>query len=280
MNLPTVFPELDKLLKKMKVSSIPIIDTIDIKLVRDGVIVPSPSDYIIVDGIPTVKDRKVVLHLQDAWNYQSRYGSYPKYHVVNCTTLQDMQRRGEYDRYHATRRSSGNFLVKLSSSDELSPYKLKLCRNCLGELEQMYGLGVFPKDPAKFPLADWLESFDYEFDYSSPEWQERSKACRERAHWRCAACSIDLKDDPYFLHAHHKWGTIFNDSEDLVALCIGCHAEQPGDGHQLLRNYPAYRKFMEKYGSRPRPVIRTHQHQVFQQQAGYLTEVTEEDIPL
>ena len=94
-------------------------------------------------------------------------------------------------------------------------------------------------------MADWLEPF---FDYSSDEWKERSQTCREKANWTCQECGTNLKSDSHFLHAHHKWGTKYDDPEDLIALCIGCHAKQDGGGHRMLKYYPDYEEFMGKYG--------------------------------
>ena len=94
-------------------------------------------------------------------------------------------------------------------------------------------------------MADWLEPF---FDYSSEDWQRRSENCREEANWTCQECGINLKSNPRLLHAHHEWGTKFNNPQDLIALCIGCHAEQPRGGHRTLKYYPDYEEFMRKYG--------------------------------
>ena len=297
MNLPKDFPELEALREKMGAPFRLFVEQIDLKLRKGGVTV-QPDKYVIVDDIPTVQNRKVVLYLQDAWSYYIKYGTYPKYHVVDCKTLQDMRRYEQYHKYHATRRSDGNFLVKFSDSDELSPHKLNVCKNCLTKLKEQYGSNVFPTEPTEFPLADWFEIFDYDekldqaefsegpFDYLSPAWQERSFACRENANWKCEQCGIDLKDDRHFLHAHHQWGTKFNDLEDLMALCISCHAKQDGDGHQLLIHYPEYQEFMKKYGSMSRSGIRfnpPYQHPQRPQQQSTPTylqaTVTEDDIP-
>ena len=290
MNLPTDFPELEALREKMGAPFRRFEAQIDIKLRKGGVAV-HPDEYVIVDEIPTLKDRKVVLHLQDAWSYQIKYGDYPKYHVVECKTLQNMRRYGHYGRYHATRRSDGDFLVKLSDSDELSLYKLYLCKNCLDKLEELHGSDVFPTEREEFPLADWFETFDYDeeldrsefpevpFDYSSQAWRKRSLTCRENAHWKCGQCKIDLKDDHYFLHAHHRWGTKFNDPEDLMALCIRCHAKQPGHGHETLKYDPAYQQFMRKYGGISGAGTRLNLSNQ-QSTATYLqVRVPEEDIP-
>ena len=297
MNLPTDFPELEALREKMGAPFRRFEAQIDIKLKKGGVTI-HPDEYVIVDEIPTVQNLKVALYLQDAWTYQIKYNDFPKYHVIQCRTLQDMRKYGQYDRYYATRRTDGDFLVKLSASDELSPLKLNLCKNCLDKLKEQYGSDVFPTEPGEFPLADWFEIFDDNegldqaesphvgFDYLSAAWQARSLVCRENANWTCEQCQIDLKNNRYFLHAHHKWGTRYNASGDLVALCIRCHAEQLGHGHETLKYNPAYQEFMQKYGNISRP---SREFNLSRQQPSSVqgqsiptyiqTGTTEEDIP-
>lgn len=236
------FSELEKLREKMNAQSEPVID-MQMRLVG----VPVTKDkYKIDDGIPIVQHRKAVLYLRDVWHYRRSFsGKDPKYHVVHCKALQRMQLRGNYGNYSSTKRTDRKFSVKLSSGDDLSLLELELCKYCLDELTKKYGRGVFPADPKKFPLEDWLEPF---FDYSSETWQKRSSDCREKANWTCQKCNINLESNPYWLHAHHKWGRRFNDPQDLIALCIGCHAEQPGGGHRMLKYYPDHEEFMSKYG--------------------------------
>ena len=234
------FPKLEKLRKKMDAQSEP-----DIDILMRSIGVPVTKDkFEIDDGIPIVQNRKVVLYIQEPTNFD-KYRTLPKYHILHCKTLTEMEEKGQYHRYHASSRTDGKFHLKLSSANELSLRELVLCRFCLNELRARFGWNVFPKEPEDFPLADWLEPF---FDYSSEDWQKRSESCREAANWRCQECGINLKSDPHLLHAHHKWGTKFGAPEDLIVLCIGCHAEQPGGGHRMLKYYPDYDEFMKEYG--------------------------------
>ena len=237
------FPELEALRAKMDAQSKP---DIDIRL-EDGVGESVHDKNFEIDhGIPIIQNRKSVLYLQDVWNYKRAFnGAEPKYHVVHCKPLQRMRTRGNYENLFATRRTDGQFFVKLSDSNKLSLHKLSICQVCLTELRRKFGSNVFPIDPEKFPIADWLEPF---FDYSLDEWKERSQVCREKANWTCQECNINLESDHYLLHAHHKWGTKYDDPEDLIALCIGCHALQDGGGHRMLRYYPDYEEFISKYG--------------------------------
>ena len=220
----------------------------DIDILMRSIGVPVTKDkFEIDDEIPIVENRKAVLYIREPKEYQGRV-TLPKYHIVYCSTLRDMKDSGQYHRFHAADRTDGKFPIKLPNSNELSLCELDLCLNCLNCLNQLrkkYDWNVFPKNPKDFPLVDWLEPF---FDYSSKEWKERSQTCREKANWTCQECNINLESKPNFLHAHHEWGTKFNDPEDLIALCIGCHAEQPGGGHRMLKYYPDYQEFMSKYG--------------------------------
>ena len=221
----------------------------------------TPDEFVVVDEIPIVQNRKAALYLEDAWAYYNKYNDYPKYHVLHCRTLQNMQKFGHYGRYHASTNTDGQFLVKLSAGEERSFFKLNICKNCLEKLKEQYGKTIFPINPGKFPLADWFETInnvgdsdqteqiDVSFDYLSEDWKERSLACRQNASWICQECNVNLEDDRHLLHAHHQWGTQYNDLNDLIALCIRCHSQQIGGGHKILSTYPEYKEFVSKYGN-------------------------------
>ena len=234
------FPELKVLRDKMNARLEPEID-----ILMRSIGVPVTKDkFEIDDGIPIVENRKAVLYIREPKEFQGRV-TLPKYHIVHCNILKDMEEKGHYHRYHAAERTDGKFHVKLPDSNELSLRELVLCRYCLNQLRSKYNRSGFSENPEDFPLADWLEPF---FNYSSGEWKSRSQICRENANWRCERCSIDLNNDRHFLSAHHRWGTRFNDPQDLMALCIGCHSQQPGGGHRMLKYKPDYEEFMREYG--------------------------------
>ena len=86
------------------------------------------------------------------------------------------------------------------------------------------------------------------FDYNAQWWKDYSLWYRVQRSWTCESCQISLYDDQQYLHTHHRWGTRYNDPDDLQALCIACHAEQPGSGHQRLRDEQHYHEFINKYG--------------------------------
>ena len=262
MKLPKDFPNLDALLKRIGVPFQPFVGPeIISRLGTKGVVVGNDEVKPASNGTLEYQGRKVILYIRDV------KGSLPKYHVVNCSTLVSMQSRGKHKRYVVTRRTDGEFILNFAdnlSRENPETHRLDICKNCLWgklKLRNVY-------DPDKFPLLDWFNAIDPGYQpppidtlYGPrttpvtgpvsnypPDWNLRSLQCRERAKWKCKECGIDLKHDRKFLHAHHLIGTRYNRPEDLIALCIGCHAKQFGGGHQSLTHLPEYQEFMEKYG--------------------------------
>jgi hypothetical protein len=65
---------------------------------------------------------------------------------------------------------------------------------------------------------------------------EHAAAAMALAQHRCTGCCIDLSAPELrrFLHVHHREVVKYdNPLSELVVLCIGCHANQPG--HDLMR---------------------------------------------
>ena len=86
------------------------------------------------------------------------------------------------------------------------------------------------------------------FDYEAAWWRTLSVWYRKQQNWKCEACHLSLHIHTGYLHAHHIWGTRLSTPEDLIALCIGCHAEQPGHDH--LKEESDYQGFMKRYGKK------------------------------
>ena len=259
MKLEKDFSNLDGLLNRMGVPFQPFVPP-EIKkaLVGPGIIVTPDEIVVARNGTLEYQGQKVILYIRDVM------GHLPKYHVVDCRTLKAMRGAGRYKRYVVTRRTDGEFILNFAdnlSRENPETYRLDICKNCLWHelnLRNVY-------DPDKFPLPDWFNAIDPGYQppptdplygpkitpvtlpvsQYPPDWNLRSFQCRKKAEWKCEECSMDLKLDRKFLHAHHLRGTQYNQPEDLRALCVGCHAEQPR--HQM-KDLPYYLEFMEKYG--------------------------------
>ena len=76
-------------------------------------------------------------------------------------------------------------------------------------------------------------------------WEKTSLHYREQKEWQCEMCKLSLHQHKYYLHTHHIYGTRY---DNLMALCIGCHSEQPGINHLLLKETSDYQGFIRRYG--------------------------------
>ena len=103
----------------------------------------------------------------------------------------------------------------------------------------------FPTSPPPIPKL-----ISQPFDYQAKWWKKLSWWYRNQKGWRCEECQISLRSDHYYLHTHHIRGTRYNKLKGLKALCLGCHAEQPGRHHHGLRDTEDYKNFIKKYGKR------------------------------
>ena len=78
-------------------------------------------------------------------------------------------------------------------------------------------------------------------------WKEISRQYREQKGWQCEMCELSFHQHKYYLHTHHVYGTQY---DDLMALCIGCHSEQLGINHLLLKETSDYQGFIAHYGKK------------------------------
>lgn len=226
------------------------------------------------DGTFLYKRQNVVLYIRNAKYYIDNWSKLPKYHIVDCKTL-NLKGRKQYSHQYLRegigRPEIGLFTLNLSDNpqqEELKKEKLEVCENCLEKLELKYrenGETKLVFETNQFPLSDWFDAIDDGYEpllidrieskgnYYIAAWKFLSWVCRKNANWQCQQCTIDLGAERYdrrFLHAHHTRGTRYNKLEDLMALCIGCHAKQDGEKHDELKSSDMYKEFMDKYGNK------------------------------
>ena len=78
------------------------------------------------------------------------------------------------------------------------------------------------------------------------DWQQMSDAVRQRDGWTCRRCGWRaFGRGRYYLHAHHvvprsQGGP--DKPDNLISLCLECHAAQPG--HHHLRYGYDYQRFL------------------------------------
>lgn len=266
MKLTCDFPELTALRKKMGAA---LADW-------DGTAELNPRERLIVkliEGIEvelgevvskgkllTYKGEQVILYIKDTRERREVLENEPeksrRFHIADCSTLEDMRDKGRFERYVVTRRMDGKFLV-----DWLDPEKfqrgeteaaLKVCKNCLTALNYS---GYDDRDYATknniwrfFSISEFLMEYSTFFhalpsrqDLSATlntyveQWSKVSSRQRERKGWQCEQCGVNLSEVRQLLHCHHKNGVVTDNSEaNLAVLCALCHIRQPAHSHMRV----------------------------------------------
>ena len=243
-------------------------------LMTGGIDIKSLDEVIVLpDGTLGYKDRRVLLYIRDVPLYRnngSDIDSLPKFHVANCKKLRDMRAQNRYSRYVVAVRDDGSFRLNLIGKGltRTVDQRLKVCQFCLSQLpyrnfshdmprseravvvDQFTVQRFFQMWPRDFLSGEGLDSEataplnDYTGDFG-----EHADAAKETASWKCQECGKDLRAHRLrrYLHAHHLNGVKFdNRPQNLLVLCISCHANQPGHGHmKALPELAEYLRVMQ-----------------------------------
>jgi hypothetical protein len=208
------------------------------------------------DGVLVEDGRQVVVYIKDVNKPRYLLERQPeeavRFHLVNCTTLDEMRAKGRIQRYVVTNRTDGMFRVHWHDRDTgqrgETEAALKVCMNCLKALDyQGYAGGGLSKSQRKaiwsaFDLAAFFAEYstffpdpplrnatDVTISGYTKDWQQISQRQRKAAGWTCERCRVDLRAAPHLLHCHHRNGVKTDNSRaNLAVLCILCHAGEPG----------------------------------------------------
>lgn len=233
------------------------------ELVTIGLDIPLGKINCTDDGTLEYLGRKVVVYIRDQYNRRHSPALLNKFHVANCSTLQEKRDAGEYNkRYVVATRTDGKFIVNFRGGEKEVECKLYVCKNCLTELN--YKNYVCEKSAGdkivkSFDLEEFFKMYGSQIiwrpphtdktarlnDYT-PNWRQVSLRYREQKKWKCEECNADFGDKKKrrFLHVHHINKLKHNnEDENLQVLCIKCHAEK--DGHNSLKNTPAYAEYQK-----------------------------------
>ncbi len=235
------------------------LDQIDIVLSETGIDVDL-NDINTLTGLLAYKDRQVLLYIQDHGRQIRnvlRDGSLgKKYHVAFCQTLSEMKAKGRFERYVATTKTSGEFLISGFNIQTRKPdqgeARLQVCKNCLRYLNyQGYQQGhqqnykVF----LNFSLAEFFATYSSFFPHLpsrmagendslyTPDWPLISGQYGAERNFCCESCGVNLTDHKRLLHTHHRSGVkTDNRPANLQALCLDCHRRQPSHSFMPVRH--------------------------------------------
>ena len=216
-------------------------------------------------NLPILKwrDRQILLHIMSTNHTVDALKFVPekcnRFHVAWCQTLKNMDDVGRLERYVATQRKDGTFIVEglidqwVTKREEVEA-EIKVCMNCLKEIDYQGYLNATHQKKRQiwrdFNIMDFFEEFSSEFqrkptytDENAPRggysdnWDDISRRYRESVGWQCenTSCGVVLDDKPGWLHTHHINGVTGDNSwSNLRALCVWCHKEQPQHGHVIM----------------------------------------------
>ena len=249
---------------------------IDEILITTGMDIPSDKIEYADDGTLEYEGRKVVVYIRDQYvPSDSDREQLCKFHVADCATLQKMRRSNRYERYVVATRTDGKFIVNFlgeswyRDKEEEVERRLYVCKNCLRRLnyngyKSYYGHQKKNEIRESFDLREFFERYGSQItrepthtDITAPsneypqDWNQISRRYKEKRNWKCEECGVDLagEDSKRFLHVHHKNGLKYdNYDENLLSLCIGCHATKPQ--HHQLRSHPDYWEYMQWFNQK------------------------------
>lgn len=214
------------------------------------------SDIKIDAGLLSYQGRQVLLYIKDH-SYSNGASSSKfdaavenpesgnRFHVSDCSTIKKMRSMNRFERYVATNNVSGYFEIEASSNygpNRTAKVALKVCKNCLSNLNYKgySSEGVRGKVFSEFSLDEFFSEYSSCFSYMPKawgetfkvgyvsNWQEISKATREREGYTCSHCKINLSSNKNLCHVHHINGVKNdNNASNLKVLCIDCHRRQP-----------------------------------------------------
>lgn len=236
------------------------------RIVSIGIDIPVKSLKVLDDGTLAYKDTRVILYIRDVAHYGGNTYD-PKYHLVNCATLQEMRRSNKFERYVVSTRLDGYFLINLIKGNEARPKNAKLlvCQNCLSILNFSgfnYGWSKTRKTQfvSVFSIKEFFEKYPMSLHGKLPKYNsitapenvytknfdDISKRLRDENNWTCQECGINLSSSKRYLHVHHVDGQKSNNERsNLRVLCIGCHSKKHNHAH--IKSLPEYREFTEKF---------------------------------
>lgn len=159
--------------------------------------------------------------------YIEQHGTYPKFHILKCRTIQEFLTNGNFNSRYDFSNSEVNDLVDKTSRNTYKDEELQLCSYCKNQAKADI------KSTRDFHelFEDSLKIVDIEIDIFgyTRDWDQLSKAYRSEKNYTCEDCGLEVKKklDRRYIHVHHINGDkTANSAENLKCLCILCHSNQ------------------------------------------------------
>lgn len=155
-----------------------------------------------------------------------RYGTYPKFHLTKCQTIQEFISKGKFKIRYDWSNSNVNDLIDKTTRKEYKNEVLDYCGYCKKELfEGIEDTADFFDSLDKSAIEEENIEVDI-FGYVRGK-EKISKDFRNQKNYQCEECTIKPKKNLHkrWWHTHHVDGDKTNNSlNNLKCLCILCHS--------------------------------------------------------
>lgn len=238
------------------------------RLAREGIEIPLDQVSVLPDGTLAYKNQRVVLYIRDIKQFRNQGpadDNLPRFHVTDCEKLQEMRANNRYERYVVATRDTGEFRINLMRNNYYHERdeRLRVCQFCLGRLNwdnftiRRQRANERRTIVSAFTLARYFTLYPKTFIREMPQHTEQtaprnnytadfpqiSERIKRMRRYQCEECNIDLSGQRRYLHAHHRNGIQYDNSDGNIAiLCIEHHAEQPYHSH--MKKHPDYWEFL------------------------------------
>jgi len=209
-------------------------------------------------GLFEYEGRQVLLFIPNQFNQLAEILHNPikgnRFHVADCSTLQEMKQKNKYNKYHVTHNLSEKFeIYNYRNEDIKKDAKLHVCKNCLEKLNyKNYKNESYNQKQQifeNFDIGEFFERYSTLFDYVptlglennqknnqyTNDWKSISQDYRAKKYYICETCDTSFNKNKQLLHTHHING-IKNDNNpnNLKAVCIDCHRKEPNHRHVYI----------------------------------------------
>lgn len=208
-------------------------------------------------GLFEYQGRQVLLFIPNQFNKLDDILNNPmkgnRFHVSDCSTLQEMKQKNKYNKYAVTRNLSGKFQIyNYKNESNTVDAKLHVCKNCLEKLNyKNYKNESFhnkTKIFEEFSIEEFFETYSTLFEYLpaidtskepqndyTKDWEDVSKDYRSSKNYICETCDTSFVHNKDLLHTHHKNGIKSdNNIQNLKAVCIDCHRKEINHKHVMM----------------------------------------------